>query len=78
MVEAFGFIAEKFAENKDLKIRMASQDPKIMIKRYIDKRISETQINYLIKIIAERSERKAYINIMCQWLKENSIKWERA
>lgn len=77
MAEAFNFISEKFAEDRDLRVKVASPDPKIMIRRYVDKKISAVQLNYLIKIIAERSERKAYINIMCQWLKENSIKWER-
>lgn len=77
MAWAFQLISDKFIEDPTLKVQVVSVEPKIMVQRYIGKKISAIQINYLIKIIADRTERKAYIKILCNWLQHNSIRWEK-
>lgn len=77
MTGAFDHISEIFLNDSSLRVQVDAKEPKIMVQRYVGKKISEVQLNYLIKIISDRTERRAYIKIMCNWLQENSIPWEK-
>ncbi len=77
MTNIFTKLSDIYAENPKLLVQVDAREPKIMVQRYVGKKISEVQLNYLIKIISDRTERRAHIKIMCQWLQENSIPWEK-
>lgn len=74
---AFNHLSELFLDDAALKVMVDTREPKIMVQRYVDKKISKVQLEYLVKIISERTERMAYIKILCKWLTENSIRWEK-